>query len=150
MRQRRGGGLQAASAAGPAERTGQRRAEPAPARAPRRSQGRGGGRRGGGGERPAPGGPLPLRSDARRVPGAAELLEVVHRLQVALGLLEDLLGQLLGVEQRCRDPLLLGLDGAVRLRAGLVRLGAAQLAFSERRRAGGYKGVCLPKATMRA
>jgi len=132
QRQGGGAGFQAGSAAGPAERAGHRRTEPPAAPAPGR-RGRGRGHRGRGGQRGPVNRPFPLGSDARRASGSAELLEVVHGLQVSLGLLEDLLGQLLGVEECSRNPFLLGLDGAVCLCAGLVRLGAAHLALSEQR-----------------
>ena len=66
-----------------------------------------------------------LRSDVR-------LLQALHRFHVALGLLQDLLGQLLRIHlPRGPRPLLLGLDRAVSLGARLVRLRAANLPFPD-------------------
>lgn len=57
-------------------------------------------------------------------------LQALHSLHVALGLLQNLLGQFLGIQLSCRHrPLLLGLDRAVGLCTRLVRLRAASLSF---------------------
>lgn len=128
-RQRRGGGLQTGSAGRPAEGAGLRGLKPPSSSGRRQSRGCGRGER-------------RLLSPLRRPqcpPSDVGFLQVLHSLHVALGLLQDLLGQFLGIQLSGRTrPLLLGLDRAVCLSAGLVRLRAADLPFPRfpRRRAG--------------
>lgn len=84
---------------------------------------------------------LPALGSPRSLSSDGGFLQALHGLHVALGLLQDLLGQFLGVQlSRGPHPLLLGLDRAVRLGAGLVRLGAADLRFNGPRNRAGKDG----------
>lgn len=121
--ERGGAGLQTGSAGRPAEGAGLRALEPS--RSSSGAQSRGGGSR----QRGLPGLFSPLGAP-RRLPSHVSFLQALHSLHVALGLLQNLLGQFLRIQlSRRHRPLLLGLDRAVCLGTRLVRLRAADLPF---------------------